>query len=255
MFCKKCGQQLPDGIKFCTKCGTPTAAAQNPAAQRTVNPQMRPQNPQMRPQDPQMRPQNPQMRPQTPPQRPMNAPQRPMPRPQPAYAPTNNSGYIGQFRYKLGPAMIGYFVLVVLLVLSFIMFSNSAIIQGKEFGETVTADMAEIMEHEDGLESIPAVTTVIHIVALVVLLLPFVPKIRLSALLMVLTRITFLWDAFWTIIVLATYTENGRAKATFGAILIIIIALAAFIYSFILSRQNKKYVKSKKQRAPRPQMH
>lgn len=42
MFCKKCGQELPNGTKFCTKCGTPTIVmealqmqqAQNLAAQQ-----------------------------------------------------------------------------------------------------------------------------------------------------------------------------------------------------------------------------
>lgn len=237
MFCKKCGQQLADGMKFCTKCGTPTGVAQNPAApQRPVNPQPRPANPQMRPQP---RPANPQAR--------------PMPRPQPNYAPVKNNGYFGQFKNKLGPAMIGYFVLIAILILNLILISNSAVLQGKVFGKTVTADFAEVMENEDGLEAIPTVTTVIHIVALVILLLAFVPKIRLSAPLMILTRLTFLWNAFWIITIVATYTEDNRAKATFGAILIIILALAAFIYSFILARQNKKYVKAKKQRmAPRP---
>lgn len=28
MFCAKCGAQLPDGSKFCTKCGTPTGAGE-----------------------------------------------------------------------------------------------------------------------------------------------------------------------------------------------------------------------------------
>ena len=28
MFCKKCGQQLPDDTKFCTKCGAPTLVAE-----------------------------------------------------------------------------------------------------------------------------------------------------------------------------------------------------------------------------------
>ena len=28
MFCKKCGKELPDGVKFCTNCGAPTEDAQ-----------------------------------------------------------------------------------------------------------------------------------------------------------------------------------------------------------------------------------
>ncbi|MBR6808268.1 MAG: zinc ribbon domain-containing protein [Clostridia bacterium] len=39
MFCKKCGKQLPDTIKFCDACGTPTGAGQQGAPMnRPVNP-------------------------------------------------------------------------------------------------------------------------------------------------------------------------------------------------------------------------
>ena len=33
MFCQNCGNQLPDGAKFCTRCGAPVASAQPPAPQ------------------------------------------------------------------------------------------------------------------------------------------------------------------------------------------------------------------------------
>ncbi len=216
-----------NGVKFCTKCGTPTGAMQNqPAPQRPAQP--RPMNPQGRPVQQ---------------------------RPRPTYAPVNKGGYLGQFKFKLGPAMIGYFVVIVLLVLSMILISNSDILEGKLFGETVTADFAEIMKEEDGLEAIPTVTTIIHIVALVILLLPFIPKIRLSAPVMIPARLSFLWNIFWILLTVITYTENGRAKATFGAIMIIILSLGSFVYTFILARQNKKYIKAKRQRVQRPQMN
>lgn len=39
MFCKKCGKQLPDTIKFCDACGTPTGAGQpGTPVNRPVNP-------------------------------------------------------------------------------------------------------------------------------------------------------------------------------------------------------------------------
>ena len=228
MFCKKCGQQLNDGMRFCTQCGTPTSAAQNPAAPQ--------------------RPVNPQMRPQTPAQRPMNAQTGPIPRPQPAYAPAKNTGYFGKLKTKLGPAMIGYFVLVALLVLNFILISNSALLKAEAFGETVTADFEDIMEAEDGLEVIPTITTVVHIVALAILLLPLLPKIRIRGLLMFIPRLCFLWDAFWIFSVLATYAAERGVNATVGSIMIIIIALVSFIYSFVLAIQSRRYFKAMKKR-------
>lgn len=36
MFCVKCGNQMPDGSKFCTKCGAPMEAAENNTASETA---------------------------------------------------------------------------------------------------------------------------------------------------------------------------------------------------------------------------
>lgn len=42
MFCKKCGSQIPDGVKFCTRCGAtvtpPAAPGPNPNMYRNPNP-------------------------------------------------------------------------------------------------------------------------------------------------------------------------------------------------------------------------
>lgn len=244
MFCKKCGQQLADGMKFCTKCGTPTGAIQNPAAQpRPVNPQPRPVNPQMRPQP---RPANPQAR--------------PMPRPQPNFAPVNNSGYLGQFKNKLGPAMIGYFVLIVLTLISFIVMSNSPLLKVSAMGETATATLSELVESQD-MKPLDTITSVISIVAFVLLLFPFIPKIRLSAPLMILARICYLWNAFFGTAFWIDYAQKADSVwyrgmdfgPTFGLVLVLILSIGLFVYSFVLARQNKKYIKAKKQRmAPRP---
>ena len=57
-FCTHCGAQLPDGARFCTSCGTPTAApnapqASGPAPARPVQPQpVQPQPVQPRPTQP-----------------------------------------------------------------------------------------------------------------------------------------------------------------------------------------------------------
>jgi len=242
MFCKKCGEQLADGMKFCTKCGAPTGVAQTQAApQSPMNPQQRPMNPQ---------------------QRPMNPQQRPMPRPQPAYAPTNNSGYIGQFRYKLGPAMIGYFVLIVLTIICFIMMANSPLLKVSGFGESDTATFSELVESED-MKPLDTISSVISIVAVVLLLLPFIPKLRLNAAQMILARFCYIWNVFWGILFWADYADKAdsvwysglKFGPTFGLIMVLILSIGLLVYSFILSHQNKKYVKSKKQRAPRPQMN
>lgn len=37
MFCTKCGTQLPDGSRFCSNCGTPVAAAEEPKAETIIN--------------------------------------------------------------------------------------------------------------------------------------------------------------------------------------------------------------------------
>ena len=34
MFCNKCGNQLPDGAAFCTKCGAPSKRNENPLLQQ-----------------------------------------------------------------------------------------------------------------------------------------------------------------------------------------------------------------------------
>ncbi len=252
MFCKKCGQQLPDGTRFCQKCGAPTGAAQNPAPQRPVNPQMRPQTPPQRPM-------NPQMRPQTPPQRPANPQARPMQRPQPAYAPANAGGYLGQFKNKLGPAMIGYFVLLVLTLVCFIIMANSPLLKVSGYGESATATFAELVESEE-MEPLDVISTVLSIVAFVLLLLPFVPKIRLSAPLMILARITYLWNTFWCILFWCYYADKADSVwysgldfgPTFGCILVILLSIGLLVYSFVLARQNKKYVKAQKQRMAGP---
>ena len=43
MFCKNCGSQLPDGVAFCTACGTPVPVA--PQAPVMPQPPMAPQAP------------------------------------------------------------------------------------------------------------------------------------------------------------------------------------------------------------------
>jgi len=45
MFCKNCGEQISEGGKFCTKCGTPVAAQQQPAMP-SQTPQYTPGQPQ-----------------------------------------------------------------------------------------------------------------------------------------------------------------------------------------------------------------
>lgn len=37
MFCKSCGTQIPDGNKFCTKCGTPVEGVAQPTAPVALN--------------------------------------------------------------------------------------------------------------------------------------------------------------------------------------------------------------------------
>lgn len=36
MYCKNCGSQVGDGVRFCANCGTPTAQQQNPAAKKII---------------------------------------------------------------------------------------------------------------------------------------------------------------------------------------------------------------------------
>ena len=53
MFCTKCGNQVPDGQKFCSACGNPMAPAQQPRQPQYGQPQQQYQQPQQQYQQPQ----------------------------------------------------------------------------------------------------------------------------------------------------------------------------------------------------------
>ena len=224
MYCKKCGNNIPAGMRFCTRCGTPAEAVPN---------------------------------------QPFAAPTAPAAAPAGANTSSAVQNWFEglkkneKFAEKIKQGWIPYIIVIALVAISFLVVLagntfglNSKVISAagnlgvdaSDFVRTSVSLLDAASEADMGV-FVTVFFVIPAVINLLVLLIPCIPSVRLKSSFMWYHRVISIVELVFFTIVAVRISEAswGMVKMTFMGVMYYILTIAAFVVSFVAGAAIHKY--------------